>query len=169
VIDQRERWFELAALPDAIATARVIMAPLVVGAFMWFVVQSENGVRHWCDGLIGAPRLYRLIGDHWIAVAVPFFLLMGAALIYGSVSELAERTLTHQSSVSAVVDHYDKGGIANSHLDSKMFKLSLTAQEKAALVKFMAPVGSSFVSTTYLSVEGFGVHSSWMFTDMQGQ
>lgn len=78
------------ASPDSASTARVFMAPVVVAIFLWFVVQSENGVRHWCQGLIGAPRLYRLIGDHWIAVATPFFLIMGAALIYGAVSELAE-------------------------------------------------------------------------------
>jgi small-conductance mechanosensitive channel len=78
------------APPDAVATARVILAPFVVGAFLWFVVQSESGVRHWCNGLIGAPRVYRHIGDHWIAVAVPFFLLMGAALVYGAVSELTD-------------------------------------------------------------------------------
>jgi small-conductance mechanosensitive channel len=76
--------------PDAVSTARVIMAPLVVVVFLWFVVQSENAVRHWCNGLTGAPRVYRFIGDHWIAVAAPFFLLMGAALIYGAVSELAD-------------------------------------------------------------------------------
>jgi moderate conductance mechanosensitive channel len=76
--------------PDAVSMARVIMAPLVVVVFLWFVVQSESAVRHWCNGLIGAPRLYRFIGNHWIAVAVPFFLFMGAALIFGAVSELAD-------------------------------------------------------------------------------
>ncbi len=78
------------ASPDSASTARVIMAPIAVAFFLWFVVQSENGVRHWCRGLVGAPRLYRWIGDHWIAVATPFFLFMGVALIYGAVSELAE-------------------------------------------------------------------------------
>ena len=76
--------------PDGVSMARVIMAPLVVVVFLWFVVQSESAVRHWCNGLIGAPRLYRFIGDHWIAVAAPFFLFMGAALIFGAVSELAD-------------------------------------------------------------------------------
>ncbi|MGZ5902562.1 MAG: mechanosensitive ion channel family protein [Reyranella sp.] len=76
--------------PDGVSMARVIMAPLVVVVFLWFVVQSESAVRHWCNGLIGAPRLYRFIGNHWIAVAAPFFLFMGAALIFGAVSELAD-------------------------------------------------------------------------------
>jgi moderate conductance mechanosensitive channel len=76
--------------PDGVSMARVIMAPLVVVVFLWFVVQSESAVRHWCNGLIGAPRLYRFIGNHWIAVAAPFFLFMGAALVFGAVSELAD-------------------------------------------------------------------------------
>ena len=39
--------------------------------------------------------------------------------------------------LEAVVDHYDKGGIANPALDPDMKKLNLTAQEKADLVAFM--------------------------------
>ncbi len=78
------------AATDTVATGRIVMAPVAVGLFLWFVVQSADAVRYWCNGLVGAPRLYRLIGDHWIAVAVPFFLLMGMALIYGAVSELTD-------------------------------------------------------------------------------
>jgi cytochrome c peroxidase len=36
-----------------------------------------------------------------------------------------------------VVDHYDKGGIANPQLDEEIFPLKLTSQEKADLVTFM--------------------------------
>jgi cytochrome c peroxidase len=36
-----------------------------------------------------------------------------------------------------VVDHYDKGGIANPQLDEEIFPLKLTAQEKADLITFM--------------------------------
>ena len=36
-----------------------------------------------------------------------------------------------------VVEFYDKGGIANKNLDEKMKKLSLTSDEKRALVEFM--------------------------------
>ncbi|MGP0063951.1 MAG: cytochrome c peroxidase [Isosphaeraceae bacterium] len=54
----------------------------------------------------------------------------------------AERTgpYMHDGSLAtleAVVDHYDKGGIANPALDPDMKKLNLTAQEKADLVAFM--------------------------------
>ena len=36
-----------------------------------------------------------------------------------------------------VVDHYDKGGIANPQLDEEIFPLKLTTQEKADLIAFM--------------------------------
>lgn len=36
-----------------------------------------------------------------------------------------------------VVEHYDKGGIANPQLDEEIFPLKLTAEEKADLVTFM--------------------------------
>jgi cytochrome c peroxidase len=54
----------------------------------------------------------------------------------------AERTgpYMHDGSLAtleAVVEHYDKGGIANPALDTDMKKLNLTAQEKADLVAFM--------------------------------
>ncbi len=54
----------------------------------------------------------------------------------------AERTAPYMhdgslATLEAVVDHYDKGGIANPALDPDMKKLSLTAQEKADLVAFM--------------------------------
>src|SRR4029079_18576095 len=36
-----------------------------------------------------------------------------------------------------VVEHYDKGGIANPQLDEEVFPLNLTAEEKADLVTFL--------------------------------
>ena len=36
-----------------------------------------------------------------------------------------------------VVEHYDKGGVANKYLDEEIFKLNLTDQEKSDLVTFM--------------------------------
>ena len=41
------------------------------------------------------------------------------------------------ATLEEVVDHYDKGGIANPALDPDMKKLSLTAQEKKDVVAFM--------------------------------
>ena len=41
------------------------------------------------------------------------------------------------ATLEQVVDHYDKGGIANPALDTDMKKLELTAQEKSDVVAFM--------------------------------
>ena len=42
-----------------------------------------------------------------------------------------------------VVDHYDKGGVANPQLDEEIFPLKLTAMEKADLVAFLKEALSS--------------------------
>jgi hypothetical protein len=40
------------------------------------------------------------------------------------------------------------------------------AEAASGVVKLSAPRGTRVRSTTYLSVLGLGVHSSWIFTDM---
>lgn len=42
-----------------------------------------------------------------------------------------------QATLEAVVEHYNKGGVANPQLDEEIFPLMLTAEEKADLVTFM--------------------------------
>ena len=74
---------------DALSAGRVLATPIYVAAFLWFVIRSAGALRQWFGDHSGAPRLWRGIGSHWIAVAAPFFLLLGAALIYGAVSGLA--------------------------------------------------------------------------------
>ena len=71
---------------DALSAARMLAAPIAVAAFLWFVVRSAAAMRQWFGDHSGAPRLWRWIGNHWIAVASPFFIVLGAALIYGAVS-----------------------------------------------------------------------------------
>ena len=41
-----------------------------------------------------------------------------------------------------VVQHYDKGGDKNKFIDSKIFPLHLTQQEKQDLVEFMKALSS---------------------------
>lgn len=72
--------------PQALVAARVLVAPIYVAAFLWLVVRSNGAARQWFDNFYGTPHLCRWIGNHWIAVAAPFFILLGAALIYGAVS-----------------------------------------------------------------------------------
>ena len=70
---------------DALSAARMLAAPIYVAAFLWFVVRSAGAMRQWFGDHNGAPWLWRWIGNHWIAVTSPFFIVLGAALIYGAV------------------------------------------------------------------------------------
>jgi small-conductance mechanosensitive channel len=71
---------------DALAAGRVLATPIYVAAFLWFVIRSADAARQWFGSHSGVPWLWRWIGNHWIAVASAFFILLGAALIYGAVS-----------------------------------------------------------------------------------
>lgn len=73
---------------DAIAASRLLAAPIYLVALLWLVVRSAAAARQWFGGLSGVPRAWRWIGSHWIAVMVPLFLVLEAALIYGAVSGL---------------------------------------------------------------------------------
>ena len=89
---------------DSMVTGRVVVAPVGVGIFTWFAVRSAEVVRSWCYGLVGAPRVYRLIGDHWVAIVVPFCLFMGLIMVYGAISELADvATALRQTIVLLIV------------------------------------------------------------------
>ncbi len=41
------------------------------------------------------------------------------------------------ATLEGVIDHYNKGGVANQWLDEELFELNLTEQEQADLVTFM--------------------------------
>ena len=71
---------------DAITAGQILMTPIYVALALWFVVRSSNAARQWFGGPVRAPRLARLIGNHWIATAAPFFVVLGVARIYGDVS-----------------------------------------------------------------------------------
>ena len=72
-----------------------------------------------------AARKRGLTSDHIFLLAV-----LGATSFFdgydGSIKTLEE-----------VVDHYDKGGIANPQLDEEIFALKLTSDEKADLITFL--------------------------------
>jgi small-conductance mechanosensitive channel len=71
---------------DALAAGRVLATPIYVAAFLWFVIRSADAARQWFGSHSGVPWLWRWIGNHWIAAASAFFILLGAALIYGAIS-----------------------------------------------------------------------------------
>jgi moderate conductance mechanosensitive channel len=74
---------------EAISAGRLLLGPIYLAALLWLVIRTAAAARQWFGGLTGVPRAWRWIGSHWIAVMVPFFLLLEAALIYGAVSGLA--------------------------------------------------------------------------------
>jgi small-conductance mechanosensitive channel len=74
---------------EAISAARLILGPLYLAALLWLVVRTAAAARQWFGDLAGVPRAWRWIGSHWIAVMVPFFLVLEVALVYGAVSGLA--------------------------------------------------------------------------------
>ena len=85
---------------DALAAGRVLATPIYVAVFLWIVIRSADAMRQWFGDHNGAPRLWQWIGNHWIAVASPFFILLGAALIYGAVSGLANVSIAMRLTLS---------------------------------------------------------------------
>ncbi len=73
----------------ALSAGRLLLGPLYLAALVWLVIRTAAAARQWFGSLAGVPQTWRWIGSHWIAVMVPFFLVLEAALIYGAVSELA--------------------------------------------------------------------------------
>ena len=74
---------------EAISAGRLLLGPIYFVALLWLVLRTAAAARQWFGGLAGVPRAWRWIGSHWIAVMVPFFLVLEAALVYGAVSGLA--------------------------------------------------------------------------------
>jgi moderate conductance mechanosensitive channel len=74
---------------EAISAGRLLLGPIYLVALLWLVLRTAAAARQWFGGLAGVPRAWRWIGSHWIAVMVPFFLVLEAALVYGAVSGLA--------------------------------------------------------------------------------
>ena len=78
---------------ETISAGRLILGPIFLAALLWLVSRTAAAARQWFGGLGGVPRAWRWIGSHWIAVMVPFFLVLETALVYGAVSGLAKVAL----------------------------------------------------------------------------
>ena len=76
----------LAAPADAIAAFQVFGGLISLALFIWLVVRSAQAARQWFDGLGVVSRWAGMVGRHWIALAVPFFVALGATQIYGAIS-----------------------------------------------------------------------------------
>jgi moderate conductance mechanosensitive channel len=78
---------------EAISAGRLLLGPIYLAALLWLVIRTAAAARQWFGGFVGVPRAWLWIGSHWIAVMVPFFVVLEAALIYGAVSGLANVAL----------------------------------------------------------------------------
>ena len=71
---------------DALAAYQVVATLVYVAAFVWLVIQSKDAARQWFGGLGTVTPLAGMIGRHWTAVALPFFIALGATQFYGAIS-----------------------------------------------------------------------------------
>jgi small-conductance mechanosensitive channel len=76
----------IAAPADAIAAARLVAAPVLFLVFAWLIVRSRKGARQWLGGLGQVAPVARFIGRHWVGLAIAFFLVLIATLLYGAIS-----------------------------------------------------------------------------------
>lgn len=72
--------------PLAIQAGRLLIAPVLLLGFLWFVLGAKEAARDWLRGLGRAAPVARFVGDHWVPVATAFFLAVIATLVYGAVS-----------------------------------------------------------------------------------
>lgn len=74
---------------DAIACGQVIAAILIVSAFIAAAIAQREAMARWLIGLSRHPEPHPMraaIARHWLAAAIPFFLLLGLAQIHGAIA-----------------------------------------------------------------------------------
>lgn len=72
--------------PVAIGAGRLFTLPLFLAVFIWFVVRTAGAARQWFGDSSTMPHLGRFVGRHWIAIMVPFFVILALAQLYGDVT-----------------------------------------------------------------------------------
>jgi small-conductance mechanosensitive channel len=71
---------------DAIAAARVVVAPFLFLVFIWLVVRTKDGAQQWLGGLGKVAPVARFISRHWVWLSILFFLALITTLLYGAIS-----------------------------------------------------------------------------------
>jgi DNA-binding MarR family transcriptional regulator len=102
-------------------------------------------------GVVGALRVSARASERALGLssAQVFVLHELGRLPAGSVNELAERTFTHQSSVSVVVSRLTQQGLVARHpaaLDGRRLELSLTTRGRARLKRAPEPTQARLVA-----------------------
>ncbi|WP_406853776.1 mechanosensitive ion channel domain-containing protein [Alsobacter sp. KACC 23698] len=75
----------LQAPQDAVAAGQIVQNLALLGVFLWVSVASRRAVAGWFVGLAGASGAGQTLGRHWLAIAVPFFVALCGAQVYGAV------------------------------------------------------------------------------------
>jgi hypothetical protein len=72
------------ASPDAIAAARVFYSFLILGPLLWASWRSRQALATWFTGMgdpTAASGVQRVAAQHWLSLAVPFFIILSVAQI----------------------------------------------------------------------------------------
>jgi len=72
---------------DALSAFQVLGGIVYLVAFIWLAFRSQVAARQWFGGLGTVSRWAGLVGRHWLGIALPFFVALGATQIYGAISE----------------------------------------------------------------------------------
>jgi moderate conductance mechanosensitive channel len=72
---------------DALSAFQVLGGIIYLVAFIWLAFRSQAAASQWFAGLGTVSRWAGLVGRHWIAASLPFFIALGGTQIYGAISE----------------------------------------------------------------------------------
>jgi small-conductance mechanosensitive channel len=76
----------LEASREAISAFHALGGIVYLVAFIWLAFRSQAAASQWLEGLGTVSRWAGLVGRHWIAASLPFFIALGATQIYGAIT-----------------------------------------------------------------------------------
>jgi small-conductance mechanosensitive channel len=76
----------LKAPSEVISAGQLIGNVFILAAFVWAAKESREPVAAWFAGLAKPGGTWARIGQNWLRIAIPFFMLLIAAQVYGAIS-----------------------------------------------------------------------------------
>ena len=157
---------------DAIAAGRMLAAPVLLAALLWFVVRSRQAMREWLGGLGRTAAIVRFIGDNWVGLMASLFVAFVITQVYGAVSGRTEvptallltinlliGLLIFETVLQAVVRRLDSQlpGLTPSGNVQKLPDVIARCLRVAVLIGIVAAVSESWV----VNVLGLVDASAW--------
>ncbi|MHB2165811.1 mechanosensitive ion channel family protein [Alsobacter sp. R-9] len=71
---------------EAISAGQLIGNAIILAAFVWAARRSRDPVAGWFTALARPGSVWAAIGLHWTRVAIPFFIVLVGAQVYGAIS-----------------------------------------------------------------------------------